>query len=188
MPNTIFKNRLAQAVEQLVVARELLSIKKNCLYTPARIEGECVWTEFSRPDGLLARRITVDKGRPDKADEHSDVIACVMVESEETTSDSLLNPWGKSCIPTIPNGVWIDIEEEEKRKRCILTTAHVILVTPEPTNTTAKVQRKWRRRLSILQRVDAAAAGMTLVVAERGIGAEALAAKLWTKAKAHLHL
>jgi hypothetical protein len=109
-----------------------------------------------------------------------------MIESEESTSDSLLNPWGKSCIPSIPNGVWIDLKDQHGRKRHVLTIVEIILVTPEPKSTTASTQKKFRTRKSILQRVESAAPHVSLLIAGKNDSGDVLAGKIWTLAEDHL--
>jgi len=183
MAKTDFKKRVGQAVNKLIADKALLDVRYHSLYTPMQINGSWKWMAFSEPDGILAQRMTVAKGDPKKADEHSEVIACVLVQSEESTSDSLLNPWGKSCIPKIPNGVWIDYHEGNQRKRRLLTVAHVLLVTPKPLSTTVATQKNFKKRKSILERVDAATADATLVIVGKNDSRDSLATKIWNKVK-----
>lgn len=186
MAKTKFKKRVDEAVKKLVADRSLLNVPYSSIYCPLKVEGQWKWTSLCEPDGILARSITVAKGEPAKADEHSEVIACVLVESEESTSNSLLNPWGKAHIPTVPNGVWIDIKAGNVRKRRILTVTHVLLVTPEPKSTTTKTQKNFKMRKSILQRVDSAAPDVTLVIAGKNDSRNQLATKIWNEAKPYL--
>lgn len=186
MAKTDFKKRVSEAINKLIKEKSLLDVRYRSLYTPMRIDGHWKWMAFSEPDGILARVIDVAKGDPAKASEHSEVVACVMVESEESTSDSLLNPWGKGCIPSIPNGVWIDYHSGKQRKRRIVTVAHVILVTPEPKSTTAATQRNFKKRKSILERVDSASGDVTLLIAGKNDSKDVLADKIWQQAEAFL--
>lgn len=186
MAKTNFKTRVNEAVKKLVTDHHLLNIPYGSIYCPLKVEGKWRWTAICEPDGLLARSIDVAKGDPAKPDEHSEVIACVLVESEESTSNSLLNPWGKAHIPSIPNGVWIDTKSGNTRKRCILTVAHVLLITPEPKSTTVSTQKNFKMRRDILRRVGSAAPDVTLVIAGKNDGSDALATKIWNEAKTFL--
>ncbi len=186
MPKTDFKTRVGKAVEKLITDKRLLDIRQNSLYTPMCIDGKWSWMAFSEPDGLLAKKFSVLKGEPAHAPDHSEVIACVMVQSEETTSSNLLNPWGKACIPDIPNGVWIDYNDGSHRKRRILMASHVLLVTPKPASTTVQTQKDYETRKSILERVDEASSNVTLLIVGQNDSKRTLARKIWKSAKKHL--
>lgn len=64
VPKTNFKTRIKEAVRQLRGSKTLLEPTSNAIYTPMRINGVWKWMAFSEPDGLLVRRITVQKGDP----------------------------------------------------------------------------------------------------------------------------
>lgn len=186
MAKTKFKKRVEDAIAKLVVDNKLVNLSGNTLCTPMKIDGKWKWMSFCESDGILARFLDVAKGEVAKPDTCSEVLAGVMIESEESTSDSLLNPWGKSCIPSIPNGVWIDLKDQHGRKRHVLTIVEIILVTPEPKSTTASTQKKFRTRKSILQRVESAAPHVSLLIAGKNDSGDVLAGKIWTLAEDHL--
>jgi hypothetical protein len=186
MANKDFKSRVAAAVRTLVGRNGLLKTCGNALYTPMHHPSGWKWMAFSEPDGILAKEIAVAKGDPAKADVCTRVWLGVLVQSEESTSSSLLNPWGKACIPRLPGGVWVDVEVGGQRVRNVLTFAHVLLVTPEPTSTLAKVQKEFRNRRAVLERVDAAAEEASLLIVPQGRSAADMGGDIWANAQQYL--
>jgi len=79
-------------------------------------------------DGMLVARRQVIKGEGASPPNEVELLVGVILQSEDSTSQTKPNPLGKAALNHIPNGVWVDVENDERRR---LDRVHVLLVLPK---------------------------------------------------------
>lgn len=90
-------------------------------------------------DGLLVGRRRVKDGEGAKPAKEVNLFIGVVIQSEDSTSQTKPNPFGKAAIGTIRDGIWVDLKGEGRVR---LDRAYVLFVLPEgaPTNEKKKFE------------------------------------------------
>jgi len=70
-------------------------------------------------DGLLVGRRRVKDGEGAKPTEEVNLFIGVVIQSEDSTSQTKPNPFGKAAIGTIRDGIWVDLIDESTTTRQI---------------------------------------------------------------------
>jgi hypothetical protein len=128
-------------------------------------------------DGLLVSRRPVRAASGRAAENQVHLLIGVILQSEDSTSMSKPNPFRKTAIGNVRNGVWVDLAELGRRR---LDRLHALMMLPSGS------APQHRRRPSTQQRtVETAAAlmpdGDTLIV-ERSLSAKGLASEITKQA------
>src|SRR5690554_5485387 len=92
--------------------------KTSCLYTPTYESGKYVWLKLMDSDGTLLseRPVRAKLGEGSAPPAETRLLLGVIVQSEDSTSQTKPNPLGKAALPHVPNGVWVDTEEGLRRR------------------------------------------------------------------------
>mgnify|MGYP001495085386 CR=1 FL=1 len=180
-----FKERIKQALEELSSNEGLITPEVSSLYTPMKSGPKWEWKAFSRADGLFLKELVVLKGAGTaECTKVRSVIAGIIVQCEEATSEDLLNPLGKAALMNIPGGLWFDkrgMDPANKlRERLQITFRHVLFVTPEPPETDEKAYGKYMTRVLNLERVALASQNTSVVIVPSSASVEDLKNAIWS--------
>ena len=137
-----FEDRLKSAIKSLVKSEKLLSPHDYDLWSLTYKGGKYVWVKIMGSDGLLLASRRTAKAQ-DKAGSQRTIRVGVVIQCEQTTSQTKPNPFGKASISQVPFGVWVDVKESKgKTVRRRLDVVNVALVAPEPASVQAKKKFK----------------------------------------------
>lgn len=125
-----FTARLGDAVDVLHEDTDLglLPLSSGCLFSPILEKGRYRWAKVMDSDGTLVAPRGVSDGEGGKTRKQVELLVGVVLQSEDSTSQTKPNPLGKAALSHIPNGIWIDVEKEGRRR---LDRVHVLLVLPK---------------------------------------------------------
>lgn len=128
--NSKFTKRLGVSVEALHTESDLglLPLRSGSLFSPIFQNGKYRWAKVMDSDGMLVARRQVIKGEGASPPNEVELLVGVILQSEDSTSQTKPNPLGKAALNHIPNGVWVDVENDERRR---LDRVHVLLVLPK---------------------------------------------------------
>ena len=139
-----FTQRLSQALDQLVedASMKCYLTKTACLYTPTYEKGKYVWIKLMDSDGtLLSERPVHPKDGEGSAPQASTrLLLGVIIQSEDSTSQTKPNPLGKASLSHVPNGVWVDTCDGARRRLDNFVVTFVL-----PKGTSAKHREKFSR-------------------------------------------
>lgn len=107
---------------------DLLPTTSGSLFSPVFSSGAYRWAKVMDSDGLLIAARPVAEGEGGAPAEPVELLVGVIVQSEEATSQTKPNPLGKASLAHIPNGIWVDLEEDGRRR---LDRVLVLLVVPK---------------------------------------------------------
>lgn len=79
-------------------------------------------------DGLLIRKRTVSDGEGASPANTVELRIGVVIQSEDTTSQTKPNPFGKAAIGTVRNGIWVDLKTEGRVR---LDRTYVLFLLPK---------------------------------------------------------
>ena len=133
-----FEDRLKSAIQELSKSKGMITPHDYDLWSLTYESGKYVWVKIMGSDGLLlATRKTTDSGS--KAGRGRMILVGVVIQCEQTTSQTKPNPFGKASISQVPFGVWADVEARKgKTWRRRLDAVRVALIAPEPAAYKAK--------------------------------------------------
>lgn len=115
MAKTKFTTRLKNAVDGLH-GRDgsgFIRTRSSSLYSPVFRERKYSWAKLMDSDGLFVGRRKVHDGEGGAPDQGVQLLMGVVVQSEDSTSQTKPNPFGKAALPHVPNGVWVDLRPED---------------------------------------------------------------------------
>jgi hypothetical protein len=126
---TKFTKNLRNAVEQLIEDPDLglWDTKSWSLFSPV-FRGDYIWIKVMDCDGLLVGPRRVKDGEGAKPAEDVNLTVGVVVQSEDSTSQTKPNPFGKAAICHTPNGIWVDRSNGERVR---LDRLHILFVLPK---------------------------------------------------------
>jgi hypothetical protein len=81
-------------------------------------------------DGLLIARRSVKSGEGGTPKNKVEILIGVVIQSEDTTSQTKPNPIGKAALAHIPHGIWADIKGDGRRR---LDRVELLFVLPKGT-------------------------------------------------------
>ena len=128
--NTKFTTRVNGAVDILFddADLDLLKPKSNCLFTPVLREGKYEWIKLMDSDGTLIASRIVTSGEGGDPDNEVEITIGVIIQSEDATSLTKPNPFGKAAIGHARNGVWVDIKGEGRFR---LDRVFIVMLLPK---------------------------------------------------------
>jgi hypothetical protein len=112
-----FTERLNEALELFRddVSFKEVSAQNRSLFTPVYREGKYEWAKIMDSDGILLGSRKIHNGEGGALDAEPELLVGVIIQSEDSTSQTKPNPLGKASLSHIPNGVWVNIENTRKR-------------------------------------------------------------------------
>ena len=124
-----FTTNIRLAVEELTGDKELNleQCRSWTLFSPV-FRSDYEWIKLMDTDGLLVGSRLVRDGEGRDPDTPVELFVGVVVQSEDSTSQSKPNPFGKAAIAHTPNGVWVDTKDDGRRRLDII---HVVMVLPK---------------------------------------------------------
>lgn len=131
MANSRFTKRLRQAVDgDAAAAIPALRIRSGSLFSPIYRDGKYVWVKLMDSDGLLVKRRRVHSGSEGAPPRSAVSLTLgVVIQSEDSTSQTKPNPFGKAAIGHVSNGIWVDLTSGRRR----LDRVMVLFVLPKGT-------------------------------------------------------
>jgi hypothetical protein len=117
MARTTFTKNLSKAIKQIINDGKLGldETRSGSLYSPV-FSSDYKWAKIMDSDGLLVGRRSVKEDGDAGATPAIGVYLRigVVIQSEESTSQTKPNPFGKAAIGTIRNGIWVDLKMGER--------------------------------------------------------------------------
>lgn len=186
--NVTFKHRVSAAVETLIDAstNKLEKPVSYSLFMLRKGPGGLVWAKLMQADGLLLRFTDAKHDEAAECANQVRVLRGIIVQTEETTSNTVPDPLGKAFVPTTPGGVWVDLGTTTRRNRVRIDFPTVLFVTPKPTSTLAKVKADFAKRKGTLDKVVAASPFALLEVVNQGDSQASIAAQVLARVSSHL--
>ncbi|WP_152033952.1 hypothetical protein [Paracidovorax avenae] len=139
-----FTQRLGYALEDVVkdVSMKCHFARTNCLYTPTYERGKYVWLKLMDSDGTLLseRPVHPKDGEGIAPEENTRLLLGVIIQSEDSTSQTKPNPLGKASLSHVPNGVWVDTPEGLRRR-----LDHFVVTFVLPRGTSVKHRSRFLR-------------------------------------------
>jgi hypothetical protein len=129
--NSKFTKRLRVAVDELLADADLdlRTTVTGSLFSPIFTGGgKYRWAKVMDSDGLLVAPRRVVSGEGGSPAAPVELLVGVIIQAEDATSQTKPNPLGKASLAHIPNGIWIDVLNEGRRR---LDRVHVLLVLPK---------------------------------------------------------
>jgi len=144
MTQTKFTERLREAVIKLDDGKiGLISCRSRSLFSPVFRNRKYQWAKLMDCDGLLVTRRLVHDGEGGSPLDEVSLLMGVVIQCEDTTSQSKPNPFGKASLPHVPNGVWVDVSKKQSQSanggRLRLDRVLILFVLPKGA---APTQRK----------------------------------------------
>lgn len=130
MTTTKFTTRASKSITKLLDDKDLSLIptRSQCLYSPVQRGDHYVWIKLMDSDGTLVGPRLVTDGEGASPDSLVDLLIGVVIQCEDSTSQTKPNPIGKAAIEHARNGVWVDLLGEGRRR---LDRVHVLMVLPK---------------------------------------------------------
>lgn len=130
-----FTTQLSKALTALRKQEDkLLEPDNHQLYSLVYKGGKYQWITLVATDGLLLSEWHTDKTTGPKRK----ILVGVVIQSEQSTSQTKPNPLGKAAAAMTPLGLWVDIKRDSKPSRERLDVTQVLLLVPEPTDAERK--------------------------------------------------
>jgi hypothetical protein len=107
---------------------QLLEVSSGSLFSPVLRGSDYEWIKLMDSDGLLVAPRKVKTGEGTDPLNEVEILIGVVVQSEDTTSQTKPNPFGKAAITHVRNGVWVDVKGEGRRR---LDRVHVLMLLPK---------------------------------------------------------
>jgi hypothetical protein len=174
VPNVGFTTRLRRAVEALAPDPRLSPIATvgGSLYSPVYRSGKYTWAKVMDSDGLFVSRRAIhdDQGAATKG--RSFLLLGVIIQSEDSTSQTKPNPIGKASLGHISNGIWINTTEGRLR----LDRIQVVFVLPKGASVRRRAKFETAKR-NVQNAADMMPDAITLEV-DRGISQAALGERI----------
>jgi hypothetical protein len=128
--NTKFTTRARAAVAKLWADADLslLQLQSGSLFSPVFRNGDYEWVKLMDSDGTLVAPRKVKTGEGTDPVQEVELLIGVVIQSEDASSQTKPNPFGKAAIGHVRNGVWVDIEAEGRRR---LDRVHVLMLLPK---------------------------------------------------------
>jgi hypothetical protein len=128
----------AQLSKALIALRKqeskLLEPDNHQLYSLVYKGGKYQWITLVATDGLLISEWHTDDATGPKRK----ILVGVVIQSEQSTSQTKPNPLGKAAAALTPLGLWVDIKRDGKSSRERLDVSQVLLLVPEPSDAERK--------------------------------------------------
>lgn len=176
---TKFTKNLRKAVQQLTEDEEL-GLKKTrswSLYSPV-FRGDYKWAKLMDSDGLLIGPRSVKKGEGAEPRKEVNLLTGVVIQSEDSTSQTKPNPYGKAAIVHTPYGTWIDLANGERVR---IDRVRVLFVLPK--GAPPKQQKKFETAKRNVKNAADSMPDAEYLETERGITTSELVAKLKDKVR-----
>lgn len=124
-----FAHKVHVIVEELTSQSDLglRPCRSASLFSPVYRGAHYVWIKLMDTDGLLVGPRQVMPGEGRDPDQPVELLVGVIVQSEDTTSKSKPNPFGKAAIAHVPNGLWVYTKTHGRQRLDII---HVVMVLP----------------------------------------------------------
>lgn len=173
--NKKFTRRLRDALAILAADPDLgfLDDEGGSLFTPIFASGSYTWAKVLDSDGLMLAPRIVKDGEGGKPAKPVELLLGVVVQSEEATSQTKPNPLGKAAIAQIPNGVWVNVKGEGRRRLDRVMTLFVV-----PKGAAPKKAKKFKVAKRNVENAAAFMPDAEPLVVPRGDSAKKLATKL----------
>ncbi len=128
--NTKFTARARDAVVALWGDADLalLELNSGSLFSPVLRGGDYEWIKLMDSDGLLVAPRKIKAGEGAKPLGDAELLVGVVIQSEDATSQTKPNPFGKAAIGHVRNGVWADVKGEGRRR---LDRVYVLMILPK---------------------------------------------------------
>lgn len=176
---TKFTKQVRRAVEQLTKDADLglLECRSWSLFSPV-FRGDYKWAKLMDTDGLLVgpRVVKHDEGAKPKND--VEILVGVVIQSEDSTSQTKPNPFGKAAVGRAPNGVWVDLKDG---RRVRLDRVFVDFVLPKGTIPSQK--KKFETAKRNVRNAAEAMPDVEAIEVPRGISTDALMTKVKNKVR-----
>lgn len=119
MANAKFTERLRAAWRSILdkESTRLVQCKTGSLFSPVYRSGKYEWVKVMDSDGLLVADRKVHPGEGAAPSAEVNLLLGVVLQSEDATAQGKPNPIGKAALAHIPNGIWIDTQEEDAGRR-----------------------------------------------------------------------
>jgi hypothetical protein len=142
------------------------------LYSPVYRSGKYTWAKVMDSDGLFVSRRAIhdDQGAATKG--RSFLLLGVIIQSEDSTSQTKPNPIGKASLGHISNGIWINTTEGRLR----LDRIQVVFVLPKGASVRRRAKFETAKR-NVQNAADMMPDAITLEV-DRGISQAALGERI----------
>ena len=130
MPNPKFTTRLRTAVDTLQSdpGLQLVEYSGGSLFSPVAVAGTYKWAKVMDSDGLLVAARTIQNGEGGEPERPGELLLGVVMQSEDSTSQTKPNPFGKAALTHVPNGIWVNVKGEGRRR---LDRILVLFVLPK---------------------------------------------------------
>ncbi|MCC6867662.1 MAG: hypothetical protein IT522_02460 [Burkholderiales bacterium] len=102
--------------------------KSRSLFSPIFRSRKYIWVKVMDSDGILLSERKVHSGEGGDPAAEVSLLLGVILQSEESTSQTKPNPVGKASLAHVPNGIWIDVVNGGRRR---LDRLLVIFVLPK---------------------------------------------------------
>lgn len=185
MANIKFTTRLRCAVQKLVDDRVLQAVacRSGSLFSPVYRDNKYVWVKVMDSDGILIAERGVDgEAGNGAAPSHGvSLLIGVVIQSEDSTSQTKANPLGKAALSHIPYGVWVDTNDAGRRR---LDRVLVVFVLPKGTAAERRKPFVTARR-NVLNASSMMPDSLSIEV-DRGKSADAIADQIRKEVQPHL--
>jgi hypothetical protein len=126
---TKFTENLTKAIKSLINDGKLglEETRSRSLFSPV-FSSDYKWVKVMDSDGLLVGQRLVKDGEGGKPNEQVYLRIGVVIQSEDSTSQTKPNPFGKAAIGTVRNGMWVDLKVGGRVR---LDRTYVLFVLPK---------------------------------------------------------
>jgi hypothetical protein len=127
--NIKFTSRVRSAVESLWTDGDLklLKLRSGSLFSPV-FRSDYEWLKVMDSDGMLVAPRKVKNREGANPTSEIELLIGVVIQSEDATSQTKPNPIGKAAIGHVVNGIWVDVENEGRKR---LDRIHVLMLLPK---------------------------------------------------------
>lgn len=173
--NIKFTTRVNNAVESLNEDRSLglVRLKSGSMFSPAYRNGNYEWVKVMDSDGMLVCPRKVKAGEGAELKDEVSLLVGVVVQSEDSTSQTKPNPLGKASIGHITNGIWVDVSNEGRKR---LDRLIILMLLPK-----GAAPARQKAFATAKRNVENAAAMMPdceVLIIERGASSEVMAKEI----------
>lgn len=172
-----FTERLGYALDLLVedASMKCHYARSSCLYTPTYESGKYVWLKLMDSDGTLLseRPVRPKDGEGIAPQEDTRLLLGVIIQSEDSTSLTKPNPLGKASLTHVPNGVWVDTVEGQRRRLDRFVVTFVL-----PKGTSAPHQDRFSRSMKNVHNAATVMPNAVAVEVSRGDNSKKIGQRL----------
>jgi len=178
--NIKFTTRVRNAVDELSndASLDLMVLKSGSLFSPVFRNGDYEWIKVMDSDGVLVGQRKVKNGEGANPTEEIGLLVGVVIQSEDATSQTKPNPLGKAAIGLVWHGIWVDVQNEGRRK---MDHVHVLMLLPK--GAAPKYQKSFATAKRNVENAASMMPDCATLIVSRGIGAQELATTIKKKVR-----